>query len=177
MRSQCQNPTTLHLQRKKTNMTQINLNLETTRTNDCDELLDRRRSSPVQVTTHPPPECDEEDWGIATEKRMQKIVEQNQDGCFYLNPLFTVSSLIFSKAFSNKARKCQSNWYRRVDQTLIRKHRKRRERELKFYIRQLTYTGILIIDGKDIPPHEWTMMEKQRRDVSIPMEDKVSCIK
>ncbi|MFK7776635.1 MAG: hypothetical protein QM501_00760 [Gimesia sp.] len=61
--------------------------------------------------------------------------------------------------FSRKARKCQANWYRRIDQALLRKGRKRCERELDFWSRQKAYTGVLIIDGKPIPPHDWTAME------------------
>ncbi|MBL4883719.1 MAG: hypothetical protein JKY95_04160 [Planctomycetaceae bacterium] len=123
------------------------------------EIPFQRKSPVVHVKERQLPEWDEDAWIESTSKKIGEIAEGKRRGCFYLNPGFIVSATRFSAEFSSKARKCQANWYRRVDQVLLRKHRKRRERELDFWSRQNAYTGILIIEGQPIPPHEWTAME------------------
>ena len=129
------------------------------RTISWDIIHTQRNPGRVQIQEHQVPEWDEDSWIATTTRRIEKIAEDGVCGCLYLNPLYTVSSPCFSADFSRKARKCQANWYRRVDQVLVRKHRKRRERNLRFWKRQAAYTGILIIEGQPVPPHEWTVME------------------
>jgi len=142
-------------------MSNPSLKRKRSRTISLDEVPVQRKPPLVRVEQHQLPEWDEDAWAATTAERVGEIARDNRAGCFYLNPIFTVSAASFSAEFSRKARKCQASWYRRVDQVLLRKHRKRRERALTFLERQLAYTGILIIDGNPVPPHEWTAMEKQ----------------
>jgi len=137
------------------------------RTMPLNETSVQRRPPVVRVKEHQIPECDEGDWIEFIAKKVGEIAIGSRAGCFYLNPLFTVSASWFSAEFSRKARKCQANWYRRVDQALQRKHRKRRERELDFWSRQAAYTGILIIEGQPVPPHEWTAMETNSKPFEL----------
>ncbi len=134
------------------------------RTISWDEIHTQRNPDIVHIQEHQVPECDEGDWIESTAKKVGEIANGNRAGCFYLNPVYTVSSPYFSTKFSLKARKCQANWYRRVDQVLLRKGRKRREREIDFWSRQAAYTGFLIIDGQPVPPHEWTAMEAKIKE-------------
>ncbi len=128
-----------------------------------DAIHPQRKPPKVLVEELQTPEWDEDEWIVSTGKRVRDIVEGKRSGCFYLNPLFTVSVSCFSPEFSRKARKCQAAWYRRVDQCLLRKRRKRLERKLDFWRRQAAYTGFLIIDGKCVPPHDWKVLENQHQ--------------
>jgi hypothetical protein len=106
------------------------------------------------------------DWndpGLVTERGIREIIRDQLCGCFFLNPQFIVHSVEPSNHFYRTARKCQAAWFRTMSRTLGSANVRRFRRNSEFMERQLTCTGILIIDGRHISPREWRQREAEMR--------------
>ncbi len=92
-------------------------------------------------------------------------ISPSHSGCLYLNPLATVSCEIPTPEFFRVARKLQGLWCQRCQTTYGRKARRSvkdwvncdgfPQREERYLDRTLCFIGMLIIDGKFVPPHQW----------------------
>ena len=102
-----------------------------------------------------------------TWKRVVEIGRRQLAGCYYLNPGFSVSCPVPTKAFFRKARRCQAAWCRTMGQVLGSANRRKVARRSTCLERQLVFTGILIIDGYQVDPRAWTQFEHP-----IPLADR-----
>lgn len=105
----------------------------------------------------------DEDWNdlaAVTRERVLKLKPQPPGSCIYLNPAFTVQAPEFSRAFSEEARRCQRAWLRTMNRTLGNRNRRHFAIKADFMTRQLAHSGMLIVNGEVVAPHDWTSMEK-----------------
>lgn len=102
-----------------------------------------------------------DDLAAVTNDRILKFRPHPPGWCVYLNPAFTVESPEFSPAFNEEARRCQRAWLRTMNRTLGNKNRKHFAINADFLTRQLAHSGMLIISGNVVPPHDWTSMESE----------------
>jgi hypothetical protein len=101
------------------------------------------------------------DLAAVTNDRILKFRPHPPGWCVYLNPAFTVESPEFSPAFNEEARRCQRAWLRTMNRTLGNKNRKYFAINADFLTRQLAHSGMLIISGNVVPPHDWSSMERE----------------
>lgn len=74
----------------------------------------------------------------------------------FCNPPFLVTSDKPTPPFLRAARKAQGAWFQRVRAIFGSSGRAKRElRKMTPIIRQLSHTGILIVDGKHVLPNQW----------------------
>ncbi len=98
-------------------------------------------------------------------QRISSILQQNPTGCHYFNPAVTVSCSSPLPKFFQFVRSEQARWCRQASTSFSRQARRRvkdwvsHERMNNMYARYLDralcFTGILFIDGKQIPSHSW----------------------
>lgn len=84
------------------------------------------------------------------------------------NPVYRVTSERPTSEFMEEARKSQNAWFRRAKDMLGSSGRVQRElNQMTPIIRQLSHTGILIINGEHVLPHDWPdrRNERKRRDL------------
>lgn len=106
-------------------------------------------------------------------KRIVSILRADTSGCHYVNPAVTVSCRTPSQAFMQTVRKQQAAWCRRFSRMfpeLSRRsvkdwasHEYLTNRKARYLDRALTFTGILFIDGRIIPPNQWSQYENTGR--------------
>jgi hypothetical protein len=105
----------------------------------------------------------EPDWDFlaeTTDVRRLQILQKHQPGSWYLNPRYTVHAHQPSPEFLRKARKCQADWFRMMDDSLGSTNRRRAQKRTRNQQeRRLAYSGILIVDGKELDPHAWYALE------------------
>jgi len=101
------------------------------------------------------------DLAAVTNDRILKFRPHPPGWCVYLNPAFTVEGSEFSPEFNEEARRCQRAWLRTMNRTLGNKNRKYFAINADFLTRQLAHSGMLIISGNVIPPHDWNSMERE----------------
>lgn len=119
------------------------------------------RAKRVTVQTH---RVHREMWNnldAITNDRILKFRPHPPGWCVYLNPAFTVEAPEFSPEFNEEARRCQRTWIRMMNRTLGNKNRRHFAIKVDFLTRQLAHSGMLIISGSIVPPHDWTSMEKE----------------
>ncbi len=103
-------------------------------------------------------------------QRIATILGSNAIGCFYFNPAVTVTCSDPLPVFFNVVKKEQSRWCRQASATFTRRVRRRASQWVsggewttdkfdRFKDRALCFTGVLFIDGKAIPHHEWQMIK------------------
>ena len=96
---------------------------------------------------------------------MTSIV-MNPIGCHYFNPAVTLTCLQPSPEFLQIIRKEQARWCRQAGKTISRSNRRSpsrwigggqsiRNKYARFLDRAVSFTGVLFIDGKVIPPDSW----------------------
>ena len=100
------------------------------------------------------------DLADVTNGRILKFKPHPPGWCVYLNPGFTVEGPEFSLEFNEEARRCQRAWLRTMNRTLGNRNRKYFAINADFLTRQLAHSGMLIIGGNVVPPHDWTSMER-----------------
>ncbi len=105
------------------------------------------------------------DLAAVTNDRILKFRPQPPGWCVYLNPAFTVECPEFSPEFDEEARRCQRAWLRMMNRTLGNKNRRQFAIKADFLTRQLAHSGMLIISGSIVPPHDWTSMERELQSV------------
>jgi len=88
-------------------------------------------------------------------ERLERICEERVLGAFYLNAQVTVYSRVPSITFVEKARICRAAWCRRFAKVIGPAEFRRQARRRSFWERQFGYYGIMLINGKLIPPHDW----------------------
>jgi hypothetical protein len=130
------------------------------------DTIPERKSSPtgtrrVSVRNHRVHSEMWDDLAAVTNHRILKLKPQPPGWCSYLNPSFTVEAPEFSLEFSQEARRCQRAWLRTMNRTLGNKNRKYFAIKADFLTRQLAHSGMLIINGNVVAPHDWTSMEKE----------------
>ena len=91
--------------------------------------------------------------------RILKLDPRPPRWCIYLNPAFTVEGPKFSQVFCQEARRCQRTWIRTMNKVLGNRNRRHFAIKADFLTRQLAHTGMLIVNGNIISPHDWTAME------------------
>ncbi len=101
------------------------------------------------------------DLATVTNDRILRFRPHPPGWCVYLNPAFTVEGPEFSLEFNEEARRCQRAWLRTMNRTLGNRNRKYFAINADFLTRQLAHSGMLIISGSVIPPHDWTSIEKE----------------
>ena len=103
------------------------------------------------------------DWDFlaeTTNARMHGVLEKRLPGSWYLNPRYTVHAEEPTREFLRKARKCQADWFRMMDESLLSATRRRTQRNTNNEReRHLGFSGILIVDGKLLDPHAWYVLE------------------
>jgi hypothetical protein len=99
------------------------------------------------------------DLAAVTNDRILKFRPHPPGWCVYLNPAFTVENPNFSPEFNGEARRCQRAWLRMMNRTLGNKNRSHFAIHADSLTRQLAHSGMLIISGNVVPPHDWTSME------------------
>jgi hypothetical protein len=83
-----------------------------------------------------------------------------QLGAQYVNPMFTVTASNPSLAFVRKARQAQRAWLKTLKAVLATSGCLKREmKKVLPEIRQLAYTGVMIIGGKHVHPQRWPVGE------------------
>ena len=96
------------------------------------------------------------DWDFlaeTTNARMHGVLEMLLPGSWYLNPIYTVHAEEPTKAFFRKARKCQADWFRTMSDSLGSATRRRTQKSTNDEReRRLSFSGILIVDGKVLDP-------------------------
>ena len=103
-------------------------------------------------------------WGdlaAVTNDRILKFRPHPPGWCVYLNPGYTVESPEFSLEFTQEARKCQGAWLRTMGRTLGNRNRRHFAINADFLTRQLAHSGMLIVNGNVVPPHDWKSMEEE----------------
>lgn len=98
---------------------------------------------------------DWDDPGQSTEERILALIEANEDRCLYLNPQFTVTCQQPVAEFFGRARKCQAAWFRRFGKVLGSAGLRRASKRFSFKDRQFTFTGMMVVHGRLLAPHEW----------------------
>ncbi|GIW83144.1 MAG: hypothetical protein KatS3mg105_4951 [Gemmatales bacterium] len=74
----------------------------------------------------------------------------------FSNPVSCVTAKKPSNLFFREARKAQARWFRQVRDILGSSGRvKRTVRDMTPVIRQLSHTGVLVVDGKHVLPNQW----------------------
>ncbi len=105
----------------------------------------------------------EPDWDFlaeTTDVRRLQVLQEHRRGSWYLNPRYTVHAQQPSPEFLRKARKCQADWFRMMDDSLGSANRRRAQKRTKGrQERRLAYSGILIVDGKELDSHAWYALE------------------
>lgn len=86
-------------------------------------------------------------------------------GVAYFTPDVTITADSLSHAFMRAVRKYQGRWAKRSETTFPRWARKsvrnwvspkpRQSKYEKFLERAFCFTGVLLVNGKILPPHEW----------------------
>ena len=94
--------------------------------------------------------------------------EAAQLGTQYVNPQFTVTADGPSPAFIRKARQAQRAWLKTLKTVLKTSGCLKRElKKVLPEIRQLEFTGVMIIDGKHIHPQQWPAGEPTAASVEL----------
>jgi len=98
-------------------------------------------------------------------ERITAYFGHDPTGCVYFNPAVTISCSRPSPEFFHRVRKEQARWCRQASRT-FKNHVRRRvsswsspavvdgDRD-RYHDRALCFTGILFINGKMIPNHNW----------------------
>lgn len=82
--------------------------------------------------------------------------QADQFGTRYVNPKFTVMAPGPSPAFLRRARQAQRAWLKTLKTVLGKSGILKREiRKRLPEVRQLEFTGVMIIDGKHVHPQQW----------------------
>lgn len=139
----------------------------------------------VQVDRHSP------DWNTLSEDvagRIETVLKRDSTGCRYFNPAVTVTCHQPSPEFLQIIRKEQARWCRQAGKTISRSNRRNPSRwtgsgqwisnkYARFLDRALSFTGVLFISGRLIPPHAWPkappITSKERPKISRQRE---SCL-
>lgn len=114
----------------------------------------------VSVRKHRVHDEDWSDLAAVTRERILKLKPQPPGSCIYLNAAFTVEAPVFSAEFSQEARRCQRAWLRTMNRTLGNRNRRHFAIRADFLTRQLAHSGMLIVNGEVVAPHDWTSMDK-----------------
>ena len=89
-----------------------------------------------------------------------KYVMKHASGCgiinTYANPAFCVFADEPSNRFFREARRAQAKWFQQVREILGTSGRvKRAVREMTPIVRELSHTGVLLVNGKHVLPNLW----------------------
>jgi hypothetical protein len=77
-------------------------------------------------------------------------------GTVFANPAFVVQAPALSRAFLREARQSQLAWFKQLGSVLGSAGRmKRAMRAAHPIIRQLAYTGVMVVAGKHVWPNQW----------------------
>jgi hypothetical protein len=121
--------------------------------------------SPIRIHRHTP------NMAYLAEEVERRIIARlghNPAGCVYFNPAVTISCSQPNPEFLQIVKKEQARWCRQASKT-FKNHARRRvsswispavvngERD-QFHDRALCFTGILFINGKMIPHHNWPVV-------------------
>lgn len=132
------------------------------RTSVMDADRDNYRTPRPSVQRHP---VDFHNLADDVAERITNSIVTNPIGCHYFNPAVTISCPEPSAAFFQLVKKEQARWCRQASSTFENSvHRKvsswispavvNGERD-QYHDRALCFTGILFINGKMIPHHNW----------------------
>lgn len=127
---------------------------------DLERKPNERGTKRVSVRRHRVYDEDWNDLAAVTRERILKLKPQSPGWCIYLNPAFTVEAPEFSAEFSQEARRCQRAWLRTMNRTLGNRNRRHFAIKADFLTRQLAHSGMLIVNGEVVAPHDWTSMER-----------------
>jgi hypothetical protein len=89
-----------------------------------------------------------------------KFIMEDAEGCGLLNvfgsPVCSVTARNPSTAFFREARRAQTNWFRQSRNIIGGSGPvKRAVKQMSPIVRQLSHTGVLVVDGKHILPNMW----------------------
>lgn len=74
----------------------------------------------------------------------------------YANPIYCVTGGEPTNRFFKEARRAQAKWFRQARNIFGSSNRvKRTVREMTPVIRQLSHTGVLVVNGKHVLPNQW----------------------
>lgn len=84
------------------------------------------------------------------------LIGAREFGSVYANPAYTVVARTPTQEFIRQARRAQALWIRRCRSIFVSSGQlKRTMRRRPPLLRQLEFTGFLIIDGRHIHPQQW----------------------
>ena len=106
-------------------------------------------------------------------ERIATSITQNPTGCRYFNPVVTVSCPSPTPAFFRIVRKEQARWCRQASATFPRHARRLAStwiaggewishKYARYLNRAACFTGILFVNGRIVPAHEWPGNESPR---------------
>lgn len=127
-------------------------------------------NSPVQVERFQP---NREDPAQAMRVRIIELAPLFPH-CVYFSPLATVSCDVPTPEFFRTARKIQAQWCQRCKTTYGRRARRSVKdwvnsdgvpnRQDRYVDRALCFIGLLFLEGKHVPPHQWPDRKPMRRN-------------
>jgi hypothetical protein len=86
----------------------------------------------------------------------------------YANPAFCVSANTPSMQFFLESRRAQAQWFQQVREILGASGRvKRAVREMTPIVRQLSHTGVLVVDGKHVLPNLWPDRRDEQKQKNV----------
>jgi hypothetical protein len=105
------------------------------------------------------------DWNDPSnivQKEMMNLDEKLFQGCWYLNPMFKVHSPGSICEFLKQVRRCQRNWFRKLNRQFGSANWRRLMRTItEVTERHMTFSGILFINGKEIDPWSQYRLEAE----------------
>ena len=123
---------------------------------------DDDRSSEITIQRHP---TDMNNLAEPVVERITAHLGQKSAGCVYFNPAVTISCPQPGPEFFQRVKQEQSRWCQRASSTFKNSVRRKvsswispdvvEGRRDQYHDRALCFTGILLINGKMIPHHNW----------------------
>ncbi len=106
---------------------------------------------PVTITEH------DVDWNDLEGSVLNRLAAGYDTRPRYLNPMFTVVASANAPLglFVKQARHAQIRWNKRLTQILGASIRRRQMLKTAQHLRQLRYTGLLILNGRLVHPKGW----------------------
>jgi len=94
---------------------------------------------------------------VAIQKSFRAAMQQaDQLGTRYVNPQFTVVASAPSPSFIREARQAQLAWLKTLKTVLVTSGCVKRELKKRLpEIRQLEFTGVMVINGRHVHPQQW----------------------
>jgi hypothetical protein len=103
------------------------------------------------------------DWNDPSktvQRTLQELGNRLHEGCWYLNPMFMVSCVEATRGFLSVVRKRQKEWFRVLNRQFGSANWRKQMRAMSnVRDRQMTFSGLLFVQGQDIDPSGQYLLE------------------